>query len=91
VGKSGSLWALRGTMEGTPRTGAASGRIQRQALEDRVWKALLQRDHVSDLVAATVKEGRGQASLRWHVGADRRAGRRCGTPARQVGTARGAG
>src|ERR1017187_4340810 len=50
---------------------AASGRIQREALEDRVQKAL-QREHLSEFVIATVKEGRGQVSLRWHVDAARR-------------------
>jgi len=50
---------------------AASGRIQREALEGRVRKAL-QREHLSDFVIATVKEGRGQVSLNWHVDAARR-------------------
>ena len=51
--------------------GAASGRIQRQALEDRVQKAL-RREHLSEFVIATVKEGRGKVSLHWHVDAARR-------------------
>jgi transposase len=50
---------------------AASGRIQREALEVRVQKAL-QREHLSDFVTATVKESRGQVSLHWHVDAARR-------------------
>jgi hypothetical protein len=50
---------------------AASGRIQREALEGRVRKAL-QREHLSDFVIAAVKEGRGQVSLDWHVDAARR-------------------
>src|SRR5450756_215561 len=50
---------------------AASGRIQREALEGRVRKAL-QREHLSEFVIATVKEGRGQVSLDWHVDAARR-------------------
>ena len=50
---------------------AASGRIQRAALEGRVEKAL-QREHLSDFVVATVKENRGQVSLTWHVDAARR-------------------
>lgn len=50
---------------------ASSGRIQREALEDRVRKAL-QREHLSEFVMATVKEGRGQVSLHWHVDPARR-------------------
>ena len=50
---------------------AASGRIQREALEGRAQKAL-QREHLSDFVIATVKESRGQVSLHWHVDAARR-------------------
>lgn len=50
---------------------AASGRIQREALEARVRKAL-QREHLSDFVATTVKERRGKVSLDWHVDAARR-------------------
>src|SRR6266581_310477 len=45
---------------------AASGRIQREALEGRVQKAL-QREHLSEFVMATVQQGRGQVSLNWHV------------------------
>ena len=50
---------------------AAGGRIQREALEGRVQKAL-QREHLSEFVMATVKEGRGQVSLHWHVDPARR-------------------
>jgi len=50
---------------------AARGRIQRQVLEDRVQKAL-RREHLSEFVIATVKEGRGKVSLHWHVDAARR-------------------
>jgi len=50
---------------------AASGRIQREALEGRVQKAL-QREHLSEFVMATVKQGRGHVSLHWHVDPARR-------------------
>lgn len=50
---------------------AASGRIQREALESRVKKAL-RREHLSELVVATVQERAGQVSLQWHVDAARR-------------------
>jgi len=50
---------------------AASGRIQREALENRVQKAL-RREHLSEFVMATVKQGRGQVSLHWHVDPARR-------------------
>jgi transposase len=50
---------------------AASGRIQREALEERVRKAL-QREHLSEFVVAEVKDNRGQLSLHWHVDAARR-------------------
>jgi transposase len=50
---------------------AASGRIQRQALESRVKKAL-QREHLAEFVVATVQERAGQVSLHWHVDAARR-------------------
>jgi transposase len=50
---------------------AAGGRIQREALEDRVQKAL-RREHLSEFVIAKVQEERGQVSLRWHVDAERR-------------------
>lgn len=45
---------------------AAGGRIQREALESRVRKAL-QREHLSDFVVATVQERSGQLRLDWHV------------------------
>ena len=50
---------------------ATRGRIQREALEDRVRKAL-QREHLSEFVMATVKEERGQATLAWRVDPARR-------------------
>ena len=50
---------------------AASGRIQGEALEGRVQKAL-QREHLSEFVMATVQQGGGQVSLNWHVDAARR-------------------
>jgi hypothetical protein len=50
---------------------AASGRIQGEALEIRVRKAL-QREHLSEFVVAEVKECGGQVSLNWHVDAARR-------------------
>jgi transposase len=45
---------------------AANGRIPREALEDRVRKAL-QREHLSEFVIATVKEEGGKITLHWHV------------------------
>lgn len=50
---------------------AASGRIQREPLENRVRKAL-QREHLSQFVAATVQEKGGKVSFQWHVDAARR-------------------
>ena len=50
---------------------AASGGIQREALEERVRKAL-QREHLSEFVVAEVKNNRGRLSLHWHVDAARR-------------------
>jgi len=50
---------------------AASGRIQREALQDKVRK-VLQREHLSEFVLATVKERAGQVSLEWRVDAARR-------------------
>jgi hypothetical protein len=50
---------------------AAGGRIQREALEGLVRKAL-QREHLADFVVATVKEYGGKVSLHWHVDAARR-------------------
>jgi hypothetical protein len=71
--KRGIAVALRKAKEELRKLerGAASGRIQRQALEDRVQKAL-RREHLSEFVIATVKEGRGKVSLHWHVDAARR-------------------
>jgi hypothetical protein len=50
---------------------AAGGRIQREALEGLVRKAL-QREHLADFVVATVTERGGKVSLHWHVDAARR-------------------
>ena len=50
---------------------AASGRIEREALESRVQKAL-HREHLSEFVVTTVKEHGGKVSLYWHVDAARR-------------------
>jgi transposase len=50
---------------------AASGRIQREALEERVRKAL-QREHLSEFVVGEVKEDHGRLTLDWHVDAARR-------------------
>ena len=49
----------------------ASGRIEREALEGRIQKAL-QREHLSDFVIATVKQSQGRISLHWHVDPARR-------------------
>src|SRR5664279_4465642 len=50
---------------------AAKGRVQREALEERVRK-VLQREHLSEFVVVTVKETGGRVSLHWHVDASRR-------------------
>jgi hypothetical protein len=50
---------------------AACGRIQREALESLVRKAL-QREHLAEFVVTTVKECGGKISLHWHVDAARR-------------------
>lgn len=50
---------------------AASGRIQREALESRVQQAL-RREHLSEFVVATVKEDGGKLSFNWRVDAARR-------------------
>src|SRR5438132_9012169 len=50
---------------------AASGRIPRAALEERVRKAL-RREHLSEFVVAEVNDNRGRLSLHWHVDAARR-------------------
>lgn len=50
---------------------AASGRIQREALESRV-KTALRREHLHEFVVAEVKQQDGQLSLEWHVDAARR-------------------
>src|ERR1700691_4953754 len=71
--KRGLAVALRKAKEELRKLerGAASGRIQRQALEDRVQEAL-RREHFAEFVMATWKEGRGKVSLHWHVDAARR-------------------
>jgi len=50
---------------------AASGRIQHEALEERVRKTL-RREHLSEFVVAEVKDSGGSLSLHWHVDAARR-------------------
>jgi transposase len=50
---------------------AASGRIQREALEERVGRTL-QREHLSEFVMTTVKQEGKRVSLNWHVDAARR-------------------
>ena len=50
---------------------AASGRFRREALEERVRKAL-QREHLSEFVVAEVKDDRGRVRLHWHVDGARR-------------------
>jgi transposase len=50
---------------------AARGRIPREALEERVRKAL-GREHLSQFVIATVNQSGGKVSLDWHVDAGRR-------------------
>lgn len=50
---------------------AAKGRVQREALEERVRK-VLQREHLSEFLVVTVKETGGQVSLHWYVDASRR-------------------
>jgi len=50
---------------------ADRGRIQREALESRVQKAL-QREHLSDFVIARVTKRGGRLSLHWHVDPARR-------------------
>jgi hypothetical protein len=68
--KRGIAVALRKAREELRRLErrAASGRIQREALESWVRKAL-QREHLSEFVVATVKEHGGKISLHWHVDA----------------------
>jgi hypothetical protein len=50
---------------------AAGGRIQREALESRVQKAL-RGEHLAEFVVAEVKERGGRLALHWHVDAARR-------------------
>ena len=50
---------------------AAKGRIQREALDARVRKAL-QREHLSEFVEATVQQRDGQLSLDWRVDSAKR-------------------
>jgi len=59
--KRGMAVALRKAKESLRKLErrAASGRIQREALEERVQKAL-GREHLSEFVVATVKQGRGK-------------------------------
>ena len=71
--KRGIAAALRKAKEELRRLErrAASGRIQREALESRVQKAL-HREHLSEFVVAKVKEQGGKVSLCWHADAARR-------------------
>lgn len=71
--KRGIAVALHKAKEELRKLGrqAANGRIQAEALEDRVRKAL-KREHLSDFLIATVKKERGELSLDWHVDAARR-------------------
>jgi len=66
--KRGIALALRKAKEELHklRRVAAAGRIQREALESRVRKAL-QREHLSEFVVATVQEQAGKLTLDWHV------------------------
>jgi transposase len=68
--KRGIAVALRKAKEelGKLQRLAAGGRIQREALENRVRKAL-QREHLSEFVVATVQERSEQIALDWHVDA----------------------
>jgi hypothetical protein len=50
---------------------AASGRIQREALENGVQKAL-RREHLAEFVVAEIKERGGRLSLDWYVDPARR-------------------
>jgi transposase len=50
---------------------AANGRIKREALEERVRKAL-RREHLSEFVVSAVKADGKRLSLDWHVDAQRR-------------------
>jgi len=71
--KRGIAVALRKAKEELRRLKqrAASGRLPREAVEDRVRKAL-QHEHLSEFVIATVQEERGQITLEWHVDPARR-------------------
>ena len=71
--KQGIAAALRKAREALRKLErrAASGRMQREALESQVQKAL-QREHLSEFVVTTVKEQGGKVSLHWHVDAARR-------------------
>jgi hypothetical protein len=62
---------------------AAKGRVQREALEERVRK-VLQREHLSEFVVATVKETGGLVSLHWYVDASRRRHLECTRLGRRV-------
>ena len=71
--KRGIAVALRKAKEElrTLKRRAAKGRIPREALEERVRKALAG-EHLSDFVIATVNEQGGQITLDWHVDQARR-------------------
>jgi hypothetical protein len=83
--KRGIAVALRQAKEELRRLErrAASGRIQREALETRVQKAL-QREHLSEFVVATVKQRGERVSLHWHVDAARRRRLECTRLGRRV-------
>jgi transposase len=71
--KRGIAAALRKAKEelGKLERLAAGGRIQRDALEGRVQKAL-RREHLSEFVMATVQERSGRLKLDWQVDSVRR-------------------
>lgn len=71
--KRGIAVALRKAKEELARLArqAAAGRIRREALEQRVHKAL-QREHLAEFVVATVRERAGRLTLDWQVDAARR-------------------
>jgi hypothetical protein len=71
--KRGISVALRKAKEalGKLERRAARGRIQREALEEHVRK-VLQPEHLSEFVVATVSERAGQLTLDWRVDARRR-------------------
>ena len=71
--KRGIAVALRKAKEqlGKLQRRAARGRIQREALEERVRQAL-RREHLAEFVMTEIKQTGEQLSLDWHVDAARR-------------------